>query len=161
MRNLKIGLLIAFLVVIIDQFTKILVARHFSYGETLTLFPGFDLTLRHNTGAAFNLFAEGSGWQRWFLIAIAVVISGAILVWLSKLKEYEKLEAWGLSLILGGALGNLIDRMIHAYVIDFILWYYKEWAWPAFNIADTAICIGVCLFLITLFYEDRKKKVET
>jgi signal peptidase II len=113
--------------------------------------PFFKLTYVHNTGAAFSFLSEAGGWQRWFFAALALVISGVIAVWLARLKHDETLLAVALSLVLGGAIGNLIDRLVYGYVIDFLDVYYQTWHWPAFNIADSAITIGVILMLMESF----------
>ncbi len=150
---------ISVLVIIVDQATKWLSTQYFFLGESFKIFPGFDLTLRHNTGAAFSLFDEGGGWQRWFLAGLAIVISFTIIIWLSQLNKKDKIEGLALSLILGGAIGNLIDRLLHGYVIDFILWYYQEWSWPAFNIADSAISVGVFLLFLMLFRQSFASRI--
>jgi signal peptidase II len=145
------ALSIALSVVFLDQLTKWLVSRAFVYGETLTLFPGFAFTLRHNTGAAFSFLADAAGWQRWFFVVTALIVSVVIFFWLNHISARRKMEGWSLALILGGAWGNVIDRIYHGYVIDFILIYYQDWQFPAFNIADTAISVGVALFILQLF----------
>jgi len=142
---------LSFLIVIIDQITKWLVMHYIAYNETVKVFTGFDLTLRHNTGAAFNFLADESGWQRWFFVTLATVISLVVVVWMRRLTVHDKQEGYALALILGGAIGNLIDRALYGHVIDFILWYYKDWQYPAFNIADSAICVGVALFVLSMF----------
>jgi len=131
----------------LDQFTKYLSIRYLTFDQEVSVLPGFALTLRHNTGAAFSFLASASGWQRWFFILLALVMSTIMFIWLGRLSEHAKQESFALSLILGGALGNLIDRLIHGYVVDFILLYYQKWQWPAFNVADTAICIGTILLI--------------
>ncbi len=138
-------------VVGLDQLTKYIVTQHLTLMDSIKILPSFDLALRHNTGAAFSFLADAAGWQRWFFIGLALVMSSIIYVWLGRIRAKNKQEAFGLSLILGGALGNVIDRIIHGYVIDFILLYYKEWQWPAFNLADSAICLGVVFLIPTLF----------
>lgn len=143
----KKWILLSVIVVGLDQFTKYLSAQHLAAVDVIKVLPGFDLTLRHNTGAAFSFLANAAGWQRWFFIGLALLMSVIIYIWLGRVEAKNKHEAFGLSLILGGAIGNLIDRMVHGYVIDFILLYYKNWQWPAFNLADSAICLGV-IFLI-------------
>ena len=110
----------------------------------------------HNTGAAFSFLSDAGGWQRWLFAGLAVGMSVVISVWLTRLKENETLIAVALSLILGGAIGNLIDRLAYGYVIDFLDVYYETWHWPAFNIADSAITVGVVLMLIDSF----KPKLE-
>jgi len=137
-------------VIAVDQLSKWAITKSFHFGETRNIFPSFDLTLRYNTGAAFNFLAEADGWQRWFFIGLALTVFVIVSVWLIKLPLNEKLEGFALSLIAGGAVGNLIDRLVHGHVIDFILVYYKAWEWPAFNIADSAICVGVALLLIKI-----------
>ena len=143
-----LGIMIAIVVVIFDQLSKYLMTHLLHLSETINIFTGFSLVLRHNTGAAFSFLAAAGGWQRWFFVLLAVIISAVIVVWLGRLKSKDCLEALGLSLILGGALGNLWDRLVHGYVIDFILLYYKQWEYPAFNIADSAITVGVICFAI-------------
>lgn len=144
------SILLAVAILIIDQLSKIAVLNSFNYAEHLNVVPSFDLTLRFNTGAAFNFLANASGWQRWFFSGVAILMSLGIVVWLGFLKDKKKdrMEAFALGLILGGALGNLIDRVWYGYVVDFILLYYKEYSYPAFNIADAAICIGTFLFAL-------------
>jgi len=130
-----------------DQFSKWQAMQSVRLGETYPVLPGFSITLRHNTGAAFSFLAEYSGWQRWFLIALAASVSLVIACWLKRLPPEKRCESMALTLILGGALGNLFDRILHGYVVDFILLYYKRWEWPAFNIADSAIFIGATLYI--------------
>lgn len=149
-KTRNVGLLIAMLVVFLDQGSKWLVTETFEYGETLAVFQSFALTLRYNTGAAFSFLAEASGWQRWFFVSVASVVASIIFIWLGRLSKKDKIEALGLALILGGALGNVIDRLFHGYVVDFILLYYKEWQFPAFNIADTAINFGVFFVVLSI-----------
>jgi len=130
-----------------DQVTKGLAQATFSYGERLNLLPIFDLTLVYNTGAAFSFLAGGSGWQRWLLIAIAVAAI-FFIVWMIRTHPQEAKLRFALTLILGGAIGNLIDRIWHGYVIDFLLIYWKQWYFPAFNIADMAITLGAILLVM-------------
>jgi signal peptidase II len=105
----------------------------------------------HNTGAAFSFLSDAGGWQRWLFAGLAVGMSIVISVWLTRLKPNETFIAIALSLILGGAIGNLVDRLAYGYVIDFLDIYYGNWHWPAFNIADSAITVGVVLMLIDSF----------
>ncbi len=152
-----IWLLNAGFVMGLDQLTKYLSTRYLMLNDQISIFPGLDLTLRHNTGAAFSFLANASGWQRWFFIGLALLMSTIIYVWLGRLYSCEryvtraKQEGFALSLILGGAIGNVIDRLMHGYVIDFILLYYEKWQWPAFNLADSAICVGAILLFPVLF----------
>lgn len=148
---LSLGIIVALLVICIDQITKFLSSEYLGFATHQTIFPGFDLTLRYNTGAAFSFLANASGWQHWFFIGLALIVSACIMFWLKTLDSSEKWEGLGLALILGGALGNLIDRLLYGHVIDFILLYYKQWEWPAFNIADSAITMGVIFFIFSLF----------
>jgi signal peptidase II len=110
--------------------------------------PYFNLTMAHNHGAAFSFLAQAGGWQRWFFTVLALVISTVLVVWLAKLKPEAKLEAISLSLVIGGAIGNVIDRIYYGYVIDFLDIYIGSSHWPAFNVADSAICIGAVLLII-------------
>ncbi|MCK5191485.1 MAG: signal peptidase II [Methylococcales bacterium] len=136
---------------ILDQWSKIAVDSSMRLYESIALFPGFNLTYVHNTGAAFSLLSEAGGWQRWFFAILAFVISVVLTIWLYRLKNHETLLAVALALVLGGAIGNLIDRLAYGYVIDFLDVYYQSWHWPAFNIADSAISVGVFLMLLESF----------
>ncbi|MFI3122876.1 MAG: signal peptidase II, partial [Methylococcales bacterium] len=129
----------------------IAIDKSFQLYDSISVVPFFNLTYVHNTGAAFSFLSEAGGWQRWFFAALAIVMSTIMTIWLTKLKEHETLLAVALSLILGGAMGNLIDRLAYGYVIDFLDVYYGTYHWPAFNIADSAITIGVTLMLVDSF----------
>jgi len=142
---------LSLLAVIMDQASKLAIAGTMQLYESIEIIPFFKLTYVHNTGAAFSFLSEAGGWQRWFFAVLALVISVAIAVWLTRLKEHETLLAVALALILGGAVGNLIDRLAYGYVIDFLDVYYGTWHWPAFNIADSAITVGVMLMLAESF----------
>ena len=139
------------LVLVLDQASKLAIDATMQLYESIPLLPYFNLTYAHNTGAAFSFLANAGGWQRWLFAGLAVVMSGIIGVCLYRLKQHETLMAWALSLVLGGAIGNLIDRVAYGYVIDFLDVYYQDWHWPAFNIADSAICVGVGLMLLESF----------
>ncbi|CAD6872353.1 signal peptidase II [Methylomonas fluvii] len=141
---------------ILDQASKLAVDGNMQLFESIPLLPYFNLTYVHNTGAAFSFLAQAGGWQRWLFAGLAVVMSSIIAVWLHRLKKHETLMAVALSLVLGGAIGNLIDRVAYGYVIDFLDVYYQNWHWPAFNIADSAICVGVGLMLLESFGVGRK-----
>lgn len=136
------------LTVILDQVTKHMVASSMQLYESIAVVPYFNITYVHNTGAAFSFLSDQGGWQRWFFAALAFVVSVIITVWLARLKKNERMLAVSLSLILGGAIGNLIDRLLYGYVIDFLDVYYQTWHWPAFNVADSAITLGVVLMLM-------------
>jgi signal peptidase II len=147
-------------VIALDQLTKQLVVERWMLFEKRTLLPILDFTRLHNTGAAFSFLAGASGWQRWFFIALGVVVSAGIIFWLGRLRLREQgLLAAGLALILGGALGNVIDRIWHGYVVDFIHFHWHEqWYFPAFNIADSAITIGAALLILDALLDSRRAK---
>ncbi|BAW80189.1 lipoprotein signal peptidase [Candidatus Nitrosoglobus terrae] len=135
-------------VVFLDQGTKYLAESQVQLYHPVPVLPFFSFTLAHNTGAAFSFLADAGGWQRWFFLSIALIISFGLILWLHRLQADDFWEAFALALILGGALGNMIDRIFYGYVIDFIDIYYQSWHWPAFNIADSAITIGATLLIL-------------
>ena len=139
---------LSLLVIVLDQFTKYLAETLLVMHQPVAVLPSFNLMLTYNTGAAFSFLADAGGWQRWFFLTLGTVISGGLLVWLYRLKPAEKWLALALALILGGALGNMIDRVWLGQVIDFIQLYYERWYWPAFNIADSAISVGAVLLVL-------------
>ena len=143
----------------LDQWTKSLIVDRFDEFDRIVLLPVLEIMRLHNEGAAFSFLSNAGGWQRWVFIGLAVAVSAAILVWLRRLPAIgQALLAAGLSLILGGALGNVIDRVIHGHVIDFIRVHYEEHYFPAFNVADSAITIGAALIVLdTLLDLDRKR----
>jgi signal peptidase II len=136
-------------VVLLDQTTKAIVGTSMKLYDRIELLPFLDITRLHNTGAAFSMLSSASGWQRWFFIALALIVSVVLMVWLRRVRTPEQtLLALGLSLVLGGALGNVIDRVWLGHVIDFIHFHWQGWYFPAFNVADSAISIGAgCLIL--------------
>ena len=140
---------------VLDQATKLAVDKSFQLYESIAVMPFFNLTYVHNTGAAFSFLSEAGGWQRWFFAALAIIMSFIMTLWITRLKEHETLLAVALSLILGGAIGNLIDRLAYGYVIDFVDVYYETYHWPAFNIADSSITIGVVLMLLDSFKSEK------
>lgn len=142
---------LSLLVVVLDQLSKLEIAGSMQLYQSIPIMQYVNLTYVHNTGAAFSFLSDAGGWQRWFFAVLALVISAVIAVWLARLKHHETLMAAALSLILGGAIGNLIDRLVYGYVIDFLDVYYQNWHWPAFNIADSAITLGVILMLLDSF----------
>ncbi len=148
---------LSLLALVLDQGSKLLVDSTMSLYQSIPLIPSFNLTYVHNTGAAFSFLSEAGGWQRWLFAGIALSISIGITVWLARLQKQETLLAAALSLVLGGAIGNLIDRLAYGYVIDFLDVYYGTWHWPAFNIADAAITLGVMLMLAESFGLGRTK----
>jgi signal peptidase II len=155
---LKYWLWLSGLVVALDQSSKLWMDAHFVFGEKLTVLSVFDLVLWHNTGAAFSFLNDAGGMQRWLFTGIAVIASGWI-VWLLQKHAENKLFSVALSLILGGALGNLIDRMAYGYVIDFLLFHWDEHAFPAFNLADSAITCGAALLIWDSFVEKKNATV--
>ena len=145
--GLTAWLLIAALIILADQFTKILVMGAFQLGDVRPVTGFFNLVRAHNPGAAFSFLANSSGWQRWFFLGLGLVAAGFI-VWMLRRHGHQKLFGWALTLILGGALGNVIDRAIHGYVVDFIQVHAGGWYFPAFNVADSAITIGALLLIL-------------
>ena len=140
-------------VIVIDQLTKLWVDSSLALHERLPLIEDFfDLTLAYNPGAAFSFLADAGGWQRWFFTILSTVVTIILVVWLKRLPAHEKINAAALALIIGGAVGNLIDRIAYGHVIDFLLVYYQQWSWPAFNVADSAISVGVVLMLLAMFH---------
>jgi signal peptidase II len=142
---------LAGLVLILDQLTKIWVLNDMELYQSISVLPFFNLTHVHNYGAAFSFLSDAGGWQRWFFTVIALTVSIVILVWLKQNKKEQVLLPCAFSLILGGALGNLYDRLVYGYVVDFLDFYLGNWHWPAFNLADSAIFIGAALLIIDAF----------
>ncbi|HET9645055.1 MAG TPA: signal peptidase II [Burkholderiaceae bacterium] len=138
---------IALVVIVLDQFTKTLILGYFHLGDSVRVTSFFNVVRAHNMGAAFSFLHDASGWQRWMFIGLGMAAAGFI-VWLLRRHGGQTLFATALSLILGGALGNVIDRMLHGYVVDFIQVHHRGWYFPAFNVADSAITVGAaCLIL--------------
>jgi signal peptidase II len=152
-------LLLSTAIVVLDQITKLLVIENMTLYQRVQITSFFDLVRLHNTGAAFSFLADASGWQNWLFTGIAVVVSVGILYWLVTLPAKDRRTlAMGLALVLGGAVGNVIDRSSYGYVVDFILLHYEEWSYPAFNIADSAITCGVILILYDGVVLDRRRQ---
>jgi signal peptidase II len=153
-RSLLQWLGLAFIIILVDQFTKVLVVGYYHLHESTTVTSFFNVVRWHNTGAAFSFLADASGWQRWFFTGVAVVASG-VIVWMLRSHPGQKLFSFSLACILGGAIGNVIDRIVHGYVVDFLDFHWNWLApmfhgghFPAFNVADSAITIGAaCLIL--------------
>ena len=146
-------------VVLVDQLTKWLVIGSLTLYQRIQILPFFDLVRLHNTGAAFSFLSDASGWQNLLFTGVAGIVSLVIVWWLLTLpREGYRVLGLGLALVLGGAIGNLIDRSLYGYVVDFLLFYYKEWSYPAFNIADSAITCGVVLILYDGFILERRRK---
>ena len=138
---------IAIIVVLADQLTKITMTRLLAYGQSDTVTSYFNLVMVYNKGAAFSFLSDQSGWQRYFFTGISVIAS-LFMLWMLKRNPTQKLFCWALALILGGALGNLIDRVAYGHVIDFLDFHLAGWHWPAFNVADAAITLGAVLFVL-------------
>jgi signal peptidase II len=149
-------------VVLLDQATKVVVASSMDLYDRIEILPILELTRLHNTGAAFSMFANGSGWQRWFFIALALIVSVTLMAWLRRIRTPEQtLLALGLALVLGGALGNVIDRVWLGHVIDFIHFHWHGWYFPAFNVADSAISIGAGCLILDAFRDGGSAPAET
>lgn len=133
---------LAVLVIALDLATKAMASAWLSYGQPVEILPVFNLTLLHNTGAAFSFLAGHDGWQRWFFAVVAIGASVGLTIWMSRLRANERLLAASLAAIIGGALGNLYDRLVHGYVVDFLSFYWGQHYFPAFNLADIAITLG-------------------
>lgn len=153
----SIWLLVTLSIIFLDQISKYYALHYLNLYESLPLIPYINLTLAHNYGAAFSFLSGSSGWQRWFFISIAFFVSMGSLLWLYRTTTKNKMLLLGISLILGGAIGNLWDRLYYGYVIDFIDFYIHDWHWPIFNIADSAICIGAVLTCLIASYEKQDK----
>jgi signal peptidase II len=139
------------LIIVLDQFTKYFADSNLDLRVPLEVFPNLNMTLCYNKGAAFSILSNAGGWQRWFLMVVSLIVSIGLVYWLHEADKNRKFITLGLALIIGGAVGNLIDRSLYGYVIDFIDVYYDYWHWPAFNIADSAISVGATLLIIDMF----------
>jgi signal peptidase II len=139
-------------VIVIDQVTKQIAEAQLSLHEPVNLIPYFDWYLTYNTGAAFSMLADAGGWQRWLFTIIAIVVSAVIVQWMRKLPPEDSLTALSLGLILGGAIGNLIDRILLGHVIDYIQVWLGSYPFPAFNIADASISVGAALLILSSFF---------
>lgn len=142
---------LAVLVIVVDLGTKALATALLTYANPVPVVPLFNLTLLHNTGAAFSFLAGADGWQRWFFVTLALVVSVVLVYWLRSLKRSETWTAIAIVLILGGALGNVYDRVVHGYVVDFLHFYWQDWHFPAFNVADIAITVGAGMMILDMF----------
>jgi signal peptidase II len=146
---------------VLDQWSKYAVLDSMNLYQSIEVLPFFNLTHVHNYGAAFSFLSSAGGWQRWFFTAIAIGISVVILWWLKQSPRSQKLLPVAFSFILGGALGNVYDRLVHGYVIDFLDFYVNNWHWPAFNIADSAIFIGAALLIVDMLKNGDKNEDKT
>ena len=148
------------LVALLDQITKWVASAYLVLYKPLPVLPMFNLTLFHNTGAAFSFLNDAGGWQRWFFTVIALGVSAYIVFLMKQAAATDKRQVIALALILGGAVGNVIDRISYGYVVDFIQVYYEIWYFPAFNLADSAITIGAILFILDSLLVSRANKVK-
>lgn len=146
------------LVIVLDLATKALASAMLVYGQPVDVLAFFNLTLLHNTGAAFSFLAGHDGWQRWFFALLAIGASIGLTVWLTRLKAHETLLAAALALIIGGALGNLYDRLMLGYVVDFLSFHWNDYYFPAFNLADTAITLGAIALIFESLRDVRRQK---
>jgi len=154
---LWIWLAIAIAVVLLDQLTKTLITRSFQLNDVRTITPFFDLVRAHNTGAAFSFLAGASGWQRWFFIGLGAV-AAVFIVWLLARHRDQRLFCWALALVLGGAVGKVLDRILHGHVVDFIQVHWASAYFPSFNVADSAISIGAMLLILDELRRIRKAR---
>ncbi|WOD12144.1 signal peptidase II [Pseudomonas sp. NyZ704] len=147
------------LIIALDLLSKWFADTNLQMYQQVPVIDGlFSFTLAYNPGAAFSFLANAGGWQRWFFVAIAVGVSGMLIVWLARLPRQKIMEPLALALILGGALGNLYDRIVHGHVVDFILVHWQQsWFFPAFNIADSAITVGAALLILDMFFGGKNK----
>ncbi len=140
--------LCGFLVVVLDQVTKYWALNHLILYQPKAVFPGFNWTLAYNTGAAFSFLHSAGAWHHGFFLMLGLLMSVILVIWMLKTPPKCHQQWFGLSLILGGALGNVVDRIHLGFVVDFIDWYYQSYHWPAFNIADSAICMGAFVLIL-------------
>ena len=149
---------LALIVLIADQFTKVLIMGYYQYGASTTITPFFNLVRAHNTGAAFSFLAAASGWQRWLFTGIGVAATLFIL-YLLRTHAGQRLFCFALACILGGAVGNVIDRVLHGYVVDFLQFHWEQrWYFPAFNVADMAITVGAAGLILDELLRVRRSK---
>lgn len=147
---------LALLVVVLDQISKHLIVADLAHGESIVFTSFFNFTLQYNPGAAFSFLSEAGGWQRWFFTIISLVVSLFLVAWIARIAPDKKLEAFALTMILGGAIGNLYDRVLLGHVVDFIVVHYQDNYWPAFNLADSAITLGAILLIVDMLFSKEK-----
>jgi signal peptidase II len=151
---------ISLIAIVLDQVTKQAIVGSMDLYQSIQVLPFFNLTYVHNYGAAFSILYDAGGWQRYFLSALALIVSAVIVWWLRQSTKEQILLPVAFNFILGGALGNVLDRILHGYVIDFLDFYYNTYHWPAFNVADSAIFIGAALLIIDMFVNKETKDNE-
>jgi signal peptidase II len=150
LKNLR-WLLVSFFIVAVDQMTKLAMASKFAVGELQSVTSFFNLVLVHNEGAAFSFLSDAGGWQRGLFSGISIGVTIGLILWLTFMDAQKRLEAIALTCIMGGAIGNVFDRLTLGYVIDFLDFHLGTWHWPAFNVADMSICLGAFLLFICLW----------
>jgi signal peptidase II len=150
-RHFGFYLLLAAVVILFDQLSKFWVLKNLELYQSIPLIPSFSIVHARNYGAAFGFLNNAGGWQTMFFAVVALIVSIVLVVWLKRIATTERQLAYALALILGGAIGNLIDRLQFNYVVDFLLFYYQSWQFPAFNLADAAISVGAAILLIDSF----------
>ena len=155
--SMALWLGLAFIVILADQLTKTLVLREFQLHDSRTITSFFNLVRAHNTGAAFSFLAGASGWQRWFFTAIGIA-AAAFIIWMLRSHAGQRLFSFALACILGGAIGNVVDRLLHGYVVDFVQLHWRGWYFPAFNVADSAITVGAACLILDELLRVRKAK---
>lgn len=144
---------VAIVVFGLDRFTKYIAEAYLNAYTELPIFPGFNLTLSYNKGAAFSFLDQAPGWQTWFFGSIAILVTIGIIIWLSRLSARDRWVSIALSLVVGGALGNLWDRINYGQVTDFIQLYVSHYYWPVFNVADSAVCVGAFMLFVSSFFK--------
>jgi signal peptidase II len=138
---------LALAILIADQFTKVLIMGYYRLGDSTYVASFFNIVRAHNTGAAFSFLAGASGWQRWFFTAVGIA-AAVFIIWMLRSHAGQKLFSFALASILGGAIGNVVDRLLHGYVVDFIQVHWRGWYFPAFNVADSAITVGAAFLIL-------------
>ena len=148
---------VALVILLIDQFTKTLILGYYQLGDSTPLTSFFNIVRAHNTGAAFSFLADAAGWQRWLFTGIGVA-AALFILWMLRSHAGQKLFSWAMACILGGAVGNVVDRMMHGYVVDFLDFHLGQWHFPAFNVADSAITLGAILLVLDELRRVRRGK---
>jgi signal peptidase II len=146
---------LAFIIILVDQFTKVLIVGYYRLGDSTVVTGFFNVVRAHNTGAAFSFLADASGWQRWFFTGLGLV-AAAVIVWMLKSHAGQRLFGFALACVLGGAIGNVIDRVLHGYVVDFLDFHSHGYHFPAFNVADSAITVGAACLILDEFLRVRR-----
>lgn len=157
---MKRWLILSLIIILFDQLTKYIAVDIIPLYESIEVFPFFNWTLMYNEGAAFSFLSDQGGWQRWFLIILSSIVTAVLVIWLFRLLHDERSIAISLSLIIGGAIGNLIDRILLGHVVDFIHLHYQSYYWPAFNVADSAITIGVTIMIVDSLFFAQKREAQ-